>query len=171
MAALAAKLALALGFDTLLQWVLRTLVALVVIGLLVTLIVVQTVAGVLTGGRTSGATGTLAPVIGEHPLPCLCLTPSRRVQLTSAPPLSILHRCGSACRMCLGDARAPASIAAASSRTCTRRPASVYHALPSISSTPRYQSAIHSPVTLSSSLTRTSPESAMSASTLVTAYR
>src|SRR5258708_30526766 len=64
MAALAAKLALALGFDTLLQWVLRTLVALVVIGLLVTLIVVQTVAGVLTGGRAGGPTSTVAPVGG-----------------------------------------------------------------------------------------------------------
>src|SRR5258708_36040693 len=65
MAALAAKLALALGFDTLLQWVLRTLVALVVIGLLVTLIVVQTVAGVLTGGRAGGPTSTVSPVVGR----------------------------------------------------------------------------------------------------------
>src|SRR5258708_39781382 len=64
MAALAAKLALALGFDTLLQWVLRTLVALVVIGLLVTLIVVQTVAGVLTGGRAGGPTSTGGLVFG-----------------------------------------------------------------------------------------------------------
>jgi cell wall-associated NlpC family hydrolase len=62
MPALVAKLALALGFDTLLQWALRTLVALVIIGLLVTLIVVQTVAGVLTGGRTNGAAAT---VVGE----------------------------------------------------------------------------------------------------------
>jgi len=65
MPALVVKLALALGFDTLLQWALRTLVALMIIGLLVTLIVVETVAGVLTGGRTNGAAGTVASVGGE----------------------------------------------------------------------------------------------------------
>src|SRR4030088_826999 len=86
MPTLAAKLALALGFDTLLQWVLRTLVALVVIGLLVTLIVVQTVAGVLTGGRSSGATGTGAPVVGGIPiaLPVPNPEPPRSVDLGSA---------------------------------------------------------------------------------------
>ncbi len=68
MAALAAKLALALGFDTLLQWVLRTLVALVVIGLLVTLIVVQTVVGVLTGGRPSQGTAPVAPPLAQGPI-------------------------------------------------------------------------------------------------------
>src|SRR5713226_8419173 len=85
MPALAAKLALALGFDTLLQWVLRTLVALVIIGLLVTLIVVQTVAGVLTGGRTNGATGTVAPVVGGTPvsLPVPNLEAPRSVNLGS----------------------------------------------------------------------------------------
>jgi len=86
MAALAAKAALALGFDTLLLWVLRTLVALVVIGLLVTLIVVQTVAGVLTGGRAGEPTSTVAPVAGETPiaLPAPNLEPPRSVDLGSA---------------------------------------------------------------------------------------
>jgi hypothetical protein len=68
MAALAAKVALALGFDTLLLWVLRALVALVVIGLLVTLIVVQTVAGVLTGGRPSQGTVPMAPPVAQAPV-------------------------------------------------------------------------------------------------------
>src|SRR5713226_7109900 len=86
MPALAAKLALALGFDTLLQWVLRTLVALVIIGLLVTLIVVQTVAGVLAGGRTNGATGTVAPVVGGTPiaLPVPDPEPPRSLDLSAA---------------------------------------------------------------------------------------
>jgi peptidoglycan endopeptidase LytE len=56
-----------LGFDTLLQWVLRTLVALVVIGLMVTLIVVQTVAGILTGGRPSQGAVPLAPLAAQGP--------------------------------------------------------------------------------------------------------
>src|SRR5258708_33581657 len=101
MAALAAKLALALGFDTLLQWVLRTLVALVVIGLLVTLIVVQTVAGVLTGGRAGGPTSTVGPVVGEPALWYRCPTPNPRGHLTSAPPSSRPRRLGSAYLHCL----------------------------------------------------------------------
>jgi len=86
MPALAAKLAQALGFDTLLQWVLRTLVTLVVIGLMVTLIVVQTVAGALTGGRIGGATDTVAPVVGGTPiaLPAPNSEPPRSVDLGSA---------------------------------------------------------------------------------------
>ena len=86
MPALVAKLALALGFDTLLQWALRTLVALVIIGLLVTLIVVQTVAGVMTGGRTGGATDTVAPVVGGTPvaLPVPSREPGRSVDLGTA---------------------------------------------------------------------------------------
>jgi len=68
MATLAAKLALVLGFDTLLQCVLRLLVSLVVIGLIVTLIVVQTVAGVLTGGRLDGATTEGRPVVARTPI-------------------------------------------------------------------------------------------------------
>src|SRR6266851_1309104 len=86
MPALAVKLALALGFDTLLQWVLRTLIAVVVIGLLVTLIVVQIVAGVLTGGRIGGATGTVAPVVGGTPiaLPVPNPEPPRSVDLGTA---------------------------------------------------------------------------------------
>jgi cell wall-associated NlpC family hydrolase len=77
MAALAAKLALALGFDTLLQWVLRTLVALVVIGVLVTLIVVQTVATVLTGGQSDNEapTGGTAPANTTIPVPVPTLRP------------------------------------------------------------------------------------------------
>src|SRR6266542_3932653 len=46
MAALAARMALVVGFDILLRWVFRLLVGLAVLGLIVTLIVVQTVAGV-----------------------------------------------------------------------------------------------------------------------------
>ena len=68
MAALAAKVALALGFDTLLQWVLRALVALVVIGLMVALIVVQTVAGVLTGGHPGQRAVPEAPLVAQGPI-------------------------------------------------------------------------------------------------------
>ena len=67
MPALAAKLALALGFDTVLQWVLRLLVALVVVGLIVTLIVIQTLAGILTGGRSGSDAASNAPAVARTP--------------------------------------------------------------------------------------------------------
>jgi cell wall-associated NlpC family hydrolase len=68
MAALAARVALVVGFDVLLQWVFRLLVSLVVLGLIVTLIVVQTVAGVLTGGRPGEGTAPGAPVVAGTPI-------------------------------------------------------------------------------------------------------
>ena len=68
MAALAARVALLLGFDVLLQWVFRLLVSLVVLGLIVTLIVVQTVAGVLTGGRPGEGTAPVAPAVSGTPI-------------------------------------------------------------------------------------------------------
>jgi cell wall-associated NlpC family hydrolase len=68
MPALAAKLALALGFDTLLQWVLRLLVALVVVGLIVTLIVIETLAGILTGGRSGSDVASNAPALARTPI-------------------------------------------------------------------------------------------------------
>jgi cell wall-associated NlpC family hydrolase len=65
--ALAAKLALALGFDTVLQWVLRLLVALVVVGLIVTLIVIQTLAGILAGGRSGSDAASNPPAVARTP--------------------------------------------------------------------------------------------------------
>jgi len=52
-----AGLALALGVDTLLVWGLRLLLGLVVLGLVVTLMVIQTAAGVLTGGKPTDGRG------------------------------------------------------------------------------------------------------------------
>src|ERR1700694_4364846 len=67
MPALAAKLALALGFDTVLQWVIRLLVALVVAGLIVTLIVIQTLAGILTGDRSGSDAASSPPAVARTP--------------------------------------------------------------------------------------------------------
>src|SRR6266498_1304094 len=69
MAALAARMALVVGFDILLRWVFRLLVGLAVLGLIVTLIVVQTVAGVLTGGRPGEGTAPgVVPVVVGTPI-------------------------------------------------------------------------------------------------------
>ena len=51
MGAAAAKVALALGIDGVAQWMIRFVVTLLMVSLVVVLIVVQTVASVLTGGQ------------------------------------------------------------------------------------------------------------------------
>jgi cell wall-associated NlpC family hydrolase len=68
MAALAARVALVVAFDVLLRWAFHLLVSLVVLGLIVTLIVVQTVAGVLTGGRPGEGTAAGAPLVAGTPI-------------------------------------------------------------------------------------------------------
>ena len=65
----AAKMAMALGLDALLPWVIRLLISLAVISLIVALIVLQTIAGVvLTGGRPHQATGTPGGAVAGTPI-------------------------------------------------------------------------------------------------------
>src|SRR5215467_3074122 len=67
---------LALGVDALLRWALRLLVGLAVVGLMVALILIQTVASVLTGGRpAAGATGSAPGLV--TPVPSIGL-PTRK---------------------------------------------------------------------------------------------
>jgi cell wall-associated NlpC family hydrolase len=69
MGPLAAKVAASLGFDVLLGWVIRLLIAFVVGALLVALIVVQIVAGVLTGGKPGPtSTGPGRTVVAGTPI-------------------------------------------------------------------------------------------------------
>ena len=92
MGAVAAKVALALGIDGLLGWVIRLLIAFVVGALIVALIVVQTVASVLTGGQAGQRAGTpgsavaLTPVAVPAPIagPSSVDLGSRIVQLAQA---------------------------------------------------------------------------------------
>jgi cell wall-associated NlpC family hydrolase len=67
---LAAKLALALGVDGLARWLVGAVVTLICVSLLVALIVVQTVATVLTGGQSDGwaPTGATPPTGATIPL-------------------------------------------------------------------------------------------------------
>jgi cell wall-associated NlpC family hydrolase len=67
MGPLAAKVLMSLGVDALLVWVIRLLIALVVLGMIVALIVVQTVAGILTGGMPGAATSPSTSVIVAPP--------------------------------------------------------------------------------------------------------
>jgi hypothetical protein len=59
----------ALGLDDLAEWVLRGLVAFVVVGVVVALIVVQTVVIVLTGATTAPSAETDPKVTGEVTAP------------------------------------------------------------------------------------------------------
>ncbi len=68
MGPLVAKVLMSLGVDALLVWVIRLLIALVVLGLIVALIVVQTVAGILTGGMPGAATSPSTSVIVAPPI-------------------------------------------------------------------------------------------------------
>jgi peptidoglycan DL-endopeptidase CwlO len=65
---LPAKVLMSLGLDVLLGWVIRLLVALVVLGLIVVLIVVQTAAGILTGGMPDAATSPSTSVVVAPPI-------------------------------------------------------------------------------------------------------
>jgi len=76
---LLAKVVLALGVDGLAQWVIRALVTFIVVSLLVVLIVVQTVAMVLTGGQTGQGAGAASP-----PIPATSVTLPAP---TAGPPL------------------------------------------------------------------------------------
>jgi len=68
---LVAKVALALGVDGLARWVAGAIVTVIGVSLLVALIMVQTVATVLTGGRSVGGapTATTPPAGATTPLP------------------------------------------------------------------------------------------------------
>jgi hypothetical protein len=68
MVVVAAKVAMALGLDGLLAWVIRLLISLAVLGLIVALIVVQTIAGVLTGGHPNQRMATPGGGVAETPI-------------------------------------------------------------------------------------------------------
>ena len=56
------------------EWVIRPLIAVVVVALIVALIVVQTVASVLTGGNAGPTTGPVGPEVGGTPIAIPALT-------------------------------------------------------------------------------------------------
>jgi cell wall-associated NlpC family hydrolase len=68
MVTVAAKVAMALGLDALVLWLIRLLISLVVISLIVALIVVETVAGVLTGGQPHQGTATPGGAVAGTPI-------------------------------------------------------------------------------------------------------
>jgi cell wall-associated NlpC family hydrolase len=78
--ALLVKVVLAAGLDDLAEWVLRGLVAFVVVELVVALIVVQTVTLVLTGANTAPSAGTGPKVAPEVTAPIAIPVPTAAAQ-------------------------------------------------------------------------------------------
>ena len=170
MGPLAAKVAASLGFDVLLGWVIRLLIAFVVGALIVALIVVQIVAGVLTGGKpgptSTGPGGTVVagtPIAIPAPTAGLPLGNQLGIVQLAQAWLGVPYVFGGCTHAGVDCSCLVENVYAAAGIRC--------RAWPSTSSTQLSPSAIHNRATSSFSRIRTNPVSATSGSTSATASR
>ena len=145
------QVAVALGLDGVVRWVIGVIAALVVMSLVIVLIVVGSFATILSGGQPGSAPAAESPLVVRTLVASI-----RGPQGEVSPDIALANRIIELARAWLrvpyvfGGCSSPALTAAAWFRTCLRRLAFMYRELRSINSMRQFLSVILSPAALCS---------------------